>query len=246
MPFACGGHFRFETCKLLGRSLFFIDCATIVRTCALGAYEIFSDPDVQGAARSSPVRPDWFWRPFVCRSKPKRRLTRMSSFAAKPRVADALNAELEMLTRVALRLTGNHADAEDAVGQTLVIAYEKWDQFDGRYLRSWLIQILRNEWLQVVRKRKSRGEVQADLVQEPADEFWMAIDRKLEAEEILNALAALDDDYRMAVTLCDVEQMSYEEAASALAVPLGTLQSRLYRARKQLRARLVRAQGIKS
>lgn len=170
----------------------------------------------------------------------------MSSFAAKPRVADALNAELEMLTRVALRLTGNHADAEDAVGQTLVIAYEKWDQFDGRYLRSWLIQILRNEWLQVVRKRKSRGEVQADLVQEPADEFWMAIDRKLEAEEILNALAALDDDYRMAVTLCDVEQMSYEEAASALAVPLGTLQSRLYRARKQLRARLVRAQGINS
>ena len=223
-----------------------IVCATIPGAGALGAYEIYTTPNGSNTAASRTHPPGGIWRPFVCRSKPKRRLTRMSSFAAKPRIADALNAELEMLTRVALRLTGNHADAEDAVGQTLVIAYEKWDQFDGRYLRSWLIQILRNEWLQVVRKRKSRGEVQADLVQEPADEFWMAIDRKLEAEEILNALAALDDDYRMAVTLCDVEQMSYEEAASALAVPLGTLQSRLYRARKQLRARLVRAQGIKS
>lgn len=136
-------------------------------------------------------------------------------------------------------MTGNDVDAEDAVSQTIAKAFEKWDSFDGRHPRSWLIQVLRNEWLQMLRKRRAQPEAPLEAVAEPADDFWMAVDERLEADLVHVALGELAEDYRAAVTLCDVEQLSYEEAAKALGVPIGTLQSRLFRGRKALRSRLV-------
>ncbi len=160
--------------------------------------------------------------------------------APRERVADVLERELEVLLRVAKRLTLNDTIAEDIVSQTVLIAFQKWDTFDGGYPRSWLIQILRNEWLQLVRKRNLRQEIVIDAVTEPVEEmFWKEVDSKLENQQIQSAIDNLPDDYRIAITLCDVEQMSYEEASKALEIPLGTFQSRLFRARKILRTRLV-------
>ncbi|CAN5356578.1 RNA polymerase sigma factor [soil metagenome] len=162
----------------------------------------------------------------------------------KEKVADVIERELEVLLRVARGITGNDAVAEDMVSQAISIAFQKWDAFDGRHARSWLIQIVRNEWLQHLRKSGTRREVAVDLVAEPSDEgFWKAVDEKIEAQNILSELDALGEDYRLAILLCDVEQLSYDEAAQSLSIPLGTLQSRLFRGRKMLRARLV-AQGI--
>lgn len=154
-----------------------------------------------------------------------------------------MNRELEMLYRVAKRMTRSAEDAEDVVSQTLVAAYQNWDRFDGRYPRGWFLRILRNEWLQIVRKRNLRQEVALDSVAEPEDNlFWKHVDKKLESETILDALESLPEEYRLAVTLCDVEQLNYEEAANALEVPVGTIRSRLFRGRKLLRTRLVSLQ----
>ncbi len=160
--------------------------------------------------------------------------------AKKEAFSVVIDRELSVLYRVAKRLTLNPTHAEDLVGQTMLLAATHWENFDGRYPRSWLIQILRNEWMNTVRKGKVRREVDIDAVLEPAeDDFWCAIDHSLDAETIIAALDKLPEEYRLAVTLCDVEELSYDEAAMALGVPVGTIRSRLFRGRKILRSRLV-------
>lgn len=155
-------------------------------------------------------------------------------------VEDLLRQELDMLFRIARRMTGNDADAEDIVGQTMLAAVRTYDRFDGRHPRAWLAQILRNEWLQTLRRRKSRPEADFEDAPEPSEEgFWKEVDDKLQAERILAELESLPPDFRDAIVFCDVEEMSYEEAAAAMGVPSGTLRSRLHRGRKMLRARLV-------
>lgn len=158
----------------------------------------------------------------------------------KAPVAEVVERELPVLYRVAKRMSGSDADAEDLVGQTIVLAFQHWDNFDGRHARSWLIRILRNEWLQVLRKRKVRKEVSSELSEEVSDEgFWRAVDHKMEAELIIQALDHLPEEYRITIALCDVEEMSYEDAAKSLDIPIGTVRSRLFRGRKLLRSRLV-------
>jgi RNA polymerase sigma-70 factor, ECF subfamily len=154
--------------------------------------------------------------------------------------ADYAYADLPILLRVAQRMTRNPVVAEDLVGQTILTACKNWDQFDGRYPRSWVIQLMRNEWMNMNRKAYVRKETTYEEVEEPSDKgFWEAVETSIEAEQILNALDELPEDYRLAITLCDVEEMIYEQAAESLNVPLGTIRSRLFRGRKLLRSRIV-------
>lgn len=163
--------------------------------------------------------------------------------APKPRFEAVVEAELGVLFRVAKLLTYNADDAEDIVGQTLYQAAKAWPTFDGAHPRSWLIQILRNEHLQLVRKRSGKQTQNLDDSLEPSEEgFWEKVDLGLVAGRILEELAQLPEEYRLAVGLCDVEELSYEEAAQIMDVPLGTVRSRLYRGRNLLRARLVQLQ----
>lgn len=76
---------------------------------------------------------------------------------------------------------------------------------------------------------------EATAVEEP---FWDAVLWKAQADRILEELDKLPNEYRLAVTLCDLEQMTYEEAAEALEVPIGTIRSRVFRGRSMLRAKL--------
>jgi RNA polymerase sigma-70 factor (ECF subfamily) len=154
----------------------------------------------------------------------------------KRNFGDVARAELPVLYRVARRFTLDSTIAEDLVSQTLVKAHEHWHEFDGRYARSWMLQIMRNEWLNLRRKQAIRQELPYDSVAEPSDEqFWCAIEVKLDAETVLEAIDNLPEEYRLAVTLCDVEEMKYEEAAEVLMVPVGTIRSRLFRGRRMLR-----------
>lgn len=155
-----------------------------------------------------------------------------------------LERELEVLYRVAKRMTLNDTDAEDIVGQTLLNAYRNWQDFDGKHARSWLIKILHNEWLALLRKRKVRGEVDIENSVEPADEdFWKAIDVQMDIKDVVKALDDLPEEYRVAVTLCDLEEMTYESASEALGVPIGTIRSRVFRGRRILRHKLVGVYG---
>lgn len=159
--------------------------------------------------------------------------------------AEYAETDLPTLLRVAQRMTRNPVVAEDLVGQTILTACKNWDQFDGRYPRSWVIQLMRNEWMNMNRKAFVKKEMAYENVQEPSDDrFWEPIETQIEVEQIMNALDDLPEDYRMAITLCDVEEMSYEQAAESLNVPLGTIRSRLFRGRKLLRSRLVQSLSI--
>jgi RNA polymerase sigma-70 factor (ECF subfamily) len=156
----------------------------------------------------------------------------------KGRFEDVARAELPVLYRVAARLTRQSEDAEDLVSRCLLSAARGWESFDGRHARSWLIRILKNEFFNSRRSGRV-APVGLDEITEPADEgFWENVSDRALSEALMSELENLPEEYRLAVVLCDVEQMSYEEAASALEVPIGTVRSRLFRGRRILRARL--------
>ncbi|MGE0139352.1 MAG: RNA polymerase sigma factor [Ilumatobacteraceae bacterium] len=154
--------------------------------------------------------------------------------------------EIEVLLRVANSLTHDHAEAEDLVQDTLLRAYRGITGFDGRYPRAWLLTILRNTHIN--RNRRRRPELLRDhdtgtdrLASVPADDRTDAIvDDDLDIE-IVRALHALDQPFRRVVELVDVDGLSYAEAAEVLGVPVGTVMSRLHRARSRIRDRLDRA-----
>ena len=153
--------------------------------------------------------------------------------------------EIEVLLRVANSLTRNHAEAEDLVQDTLLRAYRGIDGFDGRHPRAWLLTILRNTHIN--RNRRRRPELLRDpdtaidrMISAASDERTDAVvDDEIDAE-ILGALAALDDPFRSVVELVDIDGLTYAEAAEMLDVPVGTVMSRLHRARSRIRDRLDR------
>lgn len=151
--------------------------------------------------------------------------------------------EIEVLLRVAHALTRNHADAEDLVQDTLLRAYRAVDRFDGRHPRAWLLTILRNT--HVNRNRRRRPELfrdpqlaAAQLMASPSEERTDAlVDDQIDAD-ILTAVSRLDDRFRIVVELVDVQGLSQAEAADVLGIPIGTVMSRLHRARGRIRQRL--------
>lgn len=151
-----------------------------------------------------------------------------------------------MLLRVAQTLTGSWADAEDVVQETLIRAWRAADRFDGAHPRAWLLTILRRTQLNSVRRR--RPDLVADTscfdVHRPAfgaravaDPEQRHVDRDFSAA-VERAVAALDPRYRTVLLLIDVDQLTYAEAAGVLGVPVGTVMSRLSRARGKVRRQL--------
>ena len=153
--------------------------------------------------------------------------------------------ELDVLYRVALSITRNPADAEDLVQDTLLRAYRAMDRFDGRYPRAWLLTILRNA--QINRVRRKRPELMRDpdaTMATAADETTegtapeeILVDQTFDAE-VEKAFAALPDKFRQVVQLVDLEGLAYQEAADRLGVPVGTVMSRLHRARNKIKKQL--------
>lgn len=158
----------------------------------------------------------------------------------KRRFEDAALPELGLLYRVAKRLATNASDAEDLVGQTLLSAAKGWSTFDGRYIRGWLVAILKNEHLKMLRTRASRPQTVGleDGAAISKGSLADEIDQVAFVDEILRELDNLPEEFRMAVALCDIEQFSYEEAAKTLSIPVGTVRSRLFRGRRLLREKL--------
>lgn len=156
--------------------------------------------------------------------------------------------EIDVLLRVARSMTRDHAEAEDLVQDTLLSAYRGIDGFDGRFPRAWLMTILRNTHINRNRRRRpvllddpDRTEHLAASGHADADAAPDAIvDREFDAV-IVAALDDLDERFRTVVEMVDVDGLSYHEAAEALGVPIGTVMSRLHRARHRLREELDRA-----
>ncbi|HUW78687.1 MAG TPA: sigma-70 family RNA polymerase sigma factor [Candidatus Nanopelagicaceae bacterium] len=160
--------------------------------------------------------------------------------------------EIPVLLRVAQGLTGSKPDAEDLVQETLIRAFKAIDQFDGAYARAWLLTILRNTNINM--NRRQRPILLEDgLVWDSATPAFgtgheasaeeTAIDRSFSLE-IQRGLKELDPRFREALILIDVQGLNYAECASVLGVPVGTVMSRLSRARKRLREYLVNTSAL--
>jgi RNA polymerase sigma-70 factor (ECF subfamily) len=157
--------------------------------------------------------------------------------------------EVDVLLRVARSLAHRPADAEDLVQDTLVRAFQGIEGFDGSHPRAWLLTIMRNA--EINRHRRRRPELLDN--QDATFERLAAIERPDETTPeglvvgetfdtvVSDALAALPDRFRQVVILVDVDGLSYAEASEALGVPVGTIMSRLHRARARMRQRLIAA-----
>ncbi len=176
--------------------------------------------------------------------------TSLQHVADETRFREQVLSELEVLYRVARRLTRDANDAEDLVQETLLRAYRAFDRFDGRHPRAWLLTILRNRFYTEAKRARPDlldEEVSQRLPAHGADGRGEGTEEAALAGEldpvVRAALAALSPKHRAVIALVDLDGLSYQEAADLLEVPAGTVMSRLHRARSKVRARLA-AHGI--
>ncbi len=147
---------------------------------------------------------------------------------------------------VALRLMRRPEPAEDATQDAFIQAYRALDTFRGGSFRAWLMRIVTNRCYDVLRSATRRAADSLDDQMFEAEPHWSSIaapddpvGRATQAELgrlLEGALARLPNDQRLAVILCDVQGYAYEEAAEIMGVALGTVKSRLSRARSAVRA----------
>ncbi|HEX9672827.1 MAG TPA: sigma-70 family RNA polymerase sigma factor [Burkholderiales bacterium] len=168
--------------------------------------------------------------------------------------AEKVERLTDRLYGTALRLTRNSDDAEDLVAETVAKAWAKLGELsDPQSFDAWIQRILSNTFVSEWRHRRASPEVAMELEPEDGGDepfslyeklhqpfllWWTTPEEeviaKLLREDIDRALHALPDAFRIAIVLVDVEGYSYGEAAELLGVPIGTVRSRLARARAQL------------
>jgi RNA polymerase sigma-70 factor (ECF subfamily) len=158
--------------------------------------------------------------------------------------------EIPILLRVARSLTGNSADAEDLVQETLIKAFGALGNFDGASPRAWLLTILRNTARNVWRKKKPDYVDDWTLLLDFTPAFNAESPRSAE-EDALNAVVdpalakavnGLTAEFRSVLILVDVEGFSYAECAEILGIPIGTVMSRRSRAVAKVRKSLQKSE----
>ncbi|KPJ85593.1 MAG: hypothetical protein AMS18_16170 [Gemmatimonas sp. SG8_17] len=150
---------------------------------------------------------------------------------------------LDTVYRVALRLAGDQSDAEELTQETMLKAYRSWHQYkSGTNVTAWLLTILRHTFINQYRKAKRTGPtVDVDQIEsytvfhqvqevDPEGRFF----EQIVDEEVLRAIDELPEEFRETLVLSDIEQLSYAEISDITAVPIGTVKSRLFRARQAL------------
>lgn len=145
--------------------------------------------------------------------------------------------------RLAYRLTGNRHDAEDLTQDVFVRVFRSLDRYEPGNFEGWLHRITTNLFLDGARRRQrirmdGLGDDVALLAGSAEAEPERGFEHGNLDHDVQRALGALAPEYRAAVVLCDIEGFSYEEIAVTLGVKLGTVRSRIHRARAQLRASL--------
>lgn len=147
---------------------------------------------------------------------------------------------IRTLREAARRLTGSIDEADDLVQDAVMRAWTFWDRFEpGTNSRAWLHRILVNTFINSYRKRRRERELYRAAAEETRREA-LTVSHLRQAQrdglgdEVGAALSALPSEFRAVVELVDLRDFSYREVASELGCPIGTVMSRLHRARKQL------------
>lgn len=149
---------------------------------------------------------------------------------------DELVAQLPRLRRFAYGLTGQREDADDLVQAACERALERRDQYEiGTRLDSWMFRIIQNLWYDTLRRRQRVETVDVDTIAPVADHHAHRLPEiRSELEQVSAALAQLRPEHRELIMLVCVEHLTYQEASDLLNLPLGTVMSRLARARLHL------------
>ncbi len=144
---------------------------------------------------------------------------------------------LPRLRRFAHGLTPDRHLADDLVQAACLKALERWNQWQpGTSLASWLFRIVQNTWIDEFRSR-ARQATDSDedaLLDLPGEDGRAVVERRSELQAVRRGIAALPEEQRAVLLLVTVDGLSYQEAADALGVPMGTVMSRLARARGKL------------
>jgi RNA polymerase sigma-70 factor (ECF subfamily) len=172
--------------------------------------------------------------------------------SSSPSLRRAFQAEalvhLGPLYGAALRFTRSHAEAEDLVQETVLRGWRKWHQFErGTNCKAWLFRILTNTFINGYRRRtKEREILEAEQLGRHGERFfskvsaqrWGDPERGYEEHNLSpiveRALAELSVNFRTVVVLADLQSFSYKEIAEIVGCPIGTVMSRLFRARRAL------------
>jgi len=180
------------------------------------------------------------------------KVTQTYSDLEKNRVFDKeFMPHIDSMYNFAFRLTNDEDDANDLVQDTYLKAFRFINSFSqGTNAKAWLFRILKNSFINDFRKKSKEPakvdyqDVETTYNSEEDAETNQTVDLRVESvqdligDEIANALNALPVDFRTVIILCDVEGFTYEEMAKILDIPIGTVRSRLHRARMLLKEKL--------
>ena len=174
--------------------------------------------------------------------------------ATRSRLEQAAIEHIDALYRTALRMTRNPSDAEDLVQETYLRAFRSLHQFtEGTNLRAWLFRILTNTYINEYRRRQRRPNSSSldnieefylydhlvdSRVQPGSERPEDVVLQRLTVDDVNAAIDELPEDFRQVVLLADVEGFSYREIAEIAGIPVGTVMSRLFRARRRLQRSL--------
>jgi RNA polymerase sigma-70 factor, ECF subfamily len=163
----------------------------------------------------------------------------------------------DMMYRISLRILNDESSADDATQNAMIQAFRNIRSFRGGSFRSWLARVTVNASYDEMRRWRRQASMSFEQVNQEGDEIeslpWMmdlsaGPEERYDSMELRDALQhcvkALTPDYRLVVVLVDVEGMSYEEVARVANIPVGTVKSRLARARGQLRKSLQSYRGL--
>jgi RNA polymerase sigma-70 factor (ECF subfamily) len=155
----------------------------------------------------------------------------------------------DMVYNVAYRIIGEHGAAGDASQEAFISAYEKLEQYRGGSFKAWLLRIATNACYDELRRRQRQPVVPLEPEMDDGeileDPFWIEDESPTPEEHfedselqqaIQNCINKLDKKFRTVLVMVDVEGLDYETAAEAIGRPLGTVKSRLARARKRVQA----------
>jgi RNA polymerase sigma-70 factor (ECF subfamily) len=158
---------------------------------------------------------------------------------------------IDSMYNFAFRLTTDEDDANDLVQDTYLKAFRFISSFEqGTNAKAWLFRILKNSFINDYRKKSKEPskvdyqEVETTYNSEDAADTSHTVDLRADAvqdmigDEVANALNSLPVDFRTVIILCDIEGFTYEEMAKILDIPIGTVRSRLHRARNLLKEKL--------
>lgn len=172
----------------------------------------------------------------------------MFSFTESPRLTEFERQVLPHLNaayNLARFLMRNDQDAEDVVQEASVRAFRFFESFRGENSRAWFLSIVRNTAFTALKRNRMNEETvefdeESHGGQVPAMDAGIALDRAQDRQTVRTAIEQLPAEFREAITLRELEGMSYKEIADIAGVPIGTIMSRLARARRQLQTLLTK------